>query len=422
MFNFMLKNKRGFTLVELMIVVALMGFGAVALMNLFQVALKTFNASEERYIKQEMVKEVSEYLQNSVTVISATMAEVYPDASVVPTSETNTDGYAYIYVEKQDRDGDGKLDGYYLYILNPGEGKETAEPLNADAPIYISIDVYEDVDDRYNDGKNDYDVMTNQCGVKFRIAAVDERFNYMTDAELQSLADQEGEGKTASQLEAELIEDNIFYDVNVSYHFPNMVDKSDEVRVNLTNAANIAGVKYEVQDDGYYHDIGFIRTQTNCYGEGGAVIDTVESVDKAGKALRVTTDTTIVGEGASNALSVSSFCFIATAGYGEATGEVGILCDFRDQCLKTNPLGRMFVKAYYTVSPPIADFIAEHETLKAATRVALKPLVAVAVYALEPELLVEELPFVLLGIGSVVGLGVVTVVGVKRKKELGIRN
>lgn len=418
MFNFMLKNKRGFSLVELLVVVLLMGFGAVALMNLFQVAIKTFNAAEERYIKQEMVKEVSEYLQNSVTVISATMAEVYPDASVVPTDVSNTTGYAYIYVEKQDRDGDRdhKLDGYYLYILNPGESKETAKPLNADAPIYISIDVYEEVDDRYNDGKNDYDVMTNQCGVKFRIAAVDERFNYMTDAELQSLADQEGKGKTASQYEAELIEDNIFYDVNVSYHFPNMVDKSDEVRVNLTNAANIAGVKYEVQDDGYYHDIGFIRTQTNCYGEGGAVIDTVESVDKAGKALRVTTDTTIVGEGASNALSVASFCFIATAGFGEATGEVGILCDFRDQCLKTNPLGRMFVKAYYTVSPPIADFIAEHETLKAATRVALKPLVAVAVYALEPELLVEELPFVLLGIGSIVGLGVVTVVGVKRRK------
>ena len=419
MFNFMLKNKRGFSLVELLVVVLLMGFGAVALMNLFQVALKAFYASEERYIKQEMVKEVSEYLQNSVTVISATMAEVYPDASVVPTDESNTTGYAYIYVEKQDRDRDGKLDGYYLYILNPGEGKETAEPLNVDAPIYISIDVYEEVDDRYKDR----DVVTNQCGVKFRIAAVDERFNYMTDDELQSLADQEGEGKTASQYEAEMIEDNIFYDVDVSYHFPNMVDKSEDVRVNLTSSAISAGKKYDVQADGCYHDIGFERVKTNRYGEGGTVIGApIEAVDTAGKALRVTTDTTIVGEGAGNALSVSSFCFIATAGFGEATGEVGILCDFRDQCLKTNPLGRMFVKAYYTVSPPIADFIAEHETLKEATRVALKPLVAVAVYALEPELLIDQLPFVIMGIGAFGGIVAVAVVGVKRKKELGNRN
>ena len=129
-----------------------------------------------------------------------------------------------------------------------------------------------------------------------------------------------------------------------------MVDKSEDVRVNLTSSAISAGKKYDVQADGCYHDIGFERVKTNRYGEGGTVIGApIEAVDTAGKALRVTTDTTIVGEGAGNALSVSSFCFIATAGFGEATGEVGILCDFRDQCLKTNPLGRMFVKAYYTV-------------------------------------------------------------------------
>lgn len=414
MFNFMLKHKKGFTLVELMIVVALMGFGAIALMNLFQVALKTFNAAEERYIKQEMVKSVSEYLQSSVTVVSATMAEVYPDASVVPTTATNTTGYAYIYVEKQDRDGDGELDGYYLYILNPGESKADAEPLNADAPIYISIDVYEEVDDRYNDA----DVVTNQCGVKFKIAAIDENFDYMTEDELKTqLSLPENTGKTTVQIEAELIEDYIFYDVDVSYHFPNMVDRMDDVRVNLVSSATMAGKTYEVQDDGCYHDIGFDRVETNCYVEGGGVSGSrIVAVDTAGKALRVVTDTTITGEGAAAALNVSSFCFIATAGYGEATGEVGILCDFRDQCLKTNPLGRMFVKAYYTVSPPIADFIAESEPLKAAVRVALKPLVAFSVYALEPELLIDELPYLIMGVGSLGGIVAVAVY--RRKKRL----
>ena len=412
MFNFMLKHKKGFTLVELLIVVLLMGFGAVALMNLFQVALKTFYAAEERFIKQEMVKNVSEYLQNSVTVISATMAEVYPDASVVPTSVTNTNGYAYIYVEKKDLDGDGNLDGYYLYILNPGEGKADVEPLNADAPIYISIDVYEEEDERHIDGKA---IITNQCGVKFRIAAVDEKFNYMTDAELQEkLLLPENAGKTASQVEAELIEDYIFYDVDVSYHFPNMVDKMDYARVNLISSANTSNQSFVLDENDCYHDIGFTRVKTDVFEEEGKVTGTIDSVDEAGKVLRVTTDTTITGEGVTAAINVSSFCFIATAGYGEATGEVGILCDFRDQCLKTNPLGRMFVKAYYTVSPPIADFIAEHETLKAATRVALKPLVAVAVYALEPELLIDQIPFIIMGIGS---LGGIVAVGVARRRK-----
>ena len=41
----------------------------------------------------------------------------------------------------------------------------------------------------------------------------------------------------------------------------------------------------------------------------------------------------------------------------------------------TNPVGRAFVKFYYAVSPPIADFIATNETLKAVVRGALSPLV-----------------------------------------------
>ena len=62
-----------------------------------------------------------------------------------------------------------------------------------------------------------------------------------------------------------------------------------------------------------------------------------------------------------------------------------MLCKFRDECLLTNPLGTAFVKAYYKLSPPVADFIAESEPLKAAVRLALKPLVAVATNALDQE-------------------------------------
>ena len=78
----------------------------------------------------------------------------------------------------------------------------------------------------------------------------------------------------------------------------------------------------------------------------------------------------------------------------------------------------MFVKAYYTISPPIAEFISESEPLKAVTRVALKPLVAFAVYALEPELLIEQIPFVIMGVGSVVGVVVVGVVTHRRKIKI----
>jgi hypothetical protein len=71
------------------------------------------------------------------------------------------------------------------------------------------------------------------------------------------------------------------------------------------------------------------------------------------------------------------FCFIATAAYGtETAAELDILRDFRDQVLLKNTLGSRFVEAYYKLSPPIADFIAKNDFLRAIVReVFLDPMV-----------------------------------------------
>lgn len=55
-----------------------------------------------------------------------------------------------------------------------------------------------------------------------------------------------------------------------------------------------------------------------------------------------------------------------------------LLRRFRDEYLLTNAPGRAFVAFYYEVSPPMADWIAQHEGVRALVRIALWSLIALA--------------------------------------------
>jgi len=89
-----------------------------------------------------------------------------------------------------------------------------------------------------------------------------------------------------------------------------------------------------------------------------------------------------VGQDATLTINVPEVCFIATAAYGTPMAEeIQILREFRDEYLLTSPVGQTLVDFYYRVSPPIAEFITEHPTLKPIVRAGLVPAVAMSTIA-----------------------------------------
>ena len=404
MFKILLKNKRGFTIVELVIVLLLLSVGVFAMANMMKVTYRAFQKSEERSIKQEAVKFVADCLQRgSASVCSAQTADIFNTVDVVPVVSSDDESYSYLYslphypceecgsswnsaTNKCSTDNcsgtKGALDGYYVCIQNRGQNRSSAKQLS-DVPIYLIIKAYKETDGNY------------YSGIIVTIAALEDDFKYeKLDDNGNVLKDENGDVVVNTPSS-----DDIYYSLDVAYHFPNMAINKSGVTVN--------------------HIAKGVVSTASLYDSNGNVIDgdPIPASDE-GIVLRAYCDS-IVGADVTNAeATLPTLCFIATASYGHDSGEVGLLCKFRDECLLTNPLGTAFVNAYYKLSPPVAEFISDSEPLKAAVRVALKPLIAIATNALDEDAAEQNAPwfiiFMLCGAGTTATLIKIS----KRKRKI----
>jgi YVTN family beta-propeller protein len=99
-------------------------------------------------------------------------------------------------------------------------------------------------------------------------------------------------------------------------------------------------------------------------------------------------------------IGVAPGCFIATAAYGSPLHpHLNTLRSFRDRHLLTNAPGRVFVRLYYRYSPPMAEWLAQHDLLRTAVRQALTVLVQAIEHPLAALLVVGLVPVALV-VGS----------------------
>jgi len=92
---------------------------------------------------------------------------------------------------------------------------------------------------------------------------------------------------------------------------------------------------------------------------------------------RVTIDECALGDAYIGPPSVISGCWIATAAYGTPFAwQLNVLRHFRDSFMSLTEIGRKAIRTYYKTSPPIANAIRRHDSLRLLVRTFLKPIVA----------------------------------------------
>lgn len=119
----------------------------------------------------------------------------------------------------------------------------------------------------------------------------------------------------------------------------------------------------------------------DCYGSSSVETVTMDAIKNCTAVFYSNNYIDDSNTGSSSTADTHRHCFIATAAYGSYLNpHVEALRNFRDEYLLTNTAGRSFVGWYYDNSPPVAEYISQHEELRLAVRLLLTPFVYGVMY------------------------------------------
>lgn len=172
------------------------------------------------------------------------------------------------------------------------------------------------------------------------------------------------------------------------------VPSSGVTPLNVTITSQISStsaiVKYEWDSGDGVFQIRTSGTLSTSFSTAGNYLIRLRVTDSQGQTGIGSTTVTVSNP--SSGGGDGGGCFIATAAYGSYLHpRVQLLRDFRDRFLLTNGPGRLLVRAYYAVSPPVAAVISRHEGLRVMSRAVLTPVVLAVAYPLPASALILAL-------------------------------
>jgi hypothetical protein len=152
--------------------------------------------------------------------------------------------------------------------------------------------------------------------------------------------------------------------------------------------------------------------QTRLFNPSKKIDDLVDK-DERGRKITDSGDSPPMPIGDFGSSSGGMSCFIATAAYGSSMERhVKILRTFRDRYLLSWTAGRWFVNTYYRFSPPLANCIASHDSLRVMVRLSLSPVVGMSWMVLTIGF-IPSLAFIFL-----FGVGLVGLIGLRKRFQM----